>query len=169
MYIVLLLIYYTVTDTWFIDCDIHLTVQHDSRIEYFHYCLFIPSILLCSWRSDCLMIIFYFITLYARAPHFLFYTHWKFWLPEFAQSGLCMLSCWSDIWRRSHVLRGTIVLFVRSSDLGIISWHFCLFLLILYIVWTQFILLIIHRIVISCIEIYISYYSDIWYLHSWLI
>ena len=41
------------------------------------------------------------------------------------------------------------VLFTRSSYLGIILCLPCLFLLILCIVWTQFILLIIHRIVIS--------------------
>jgi len=53
------------------------------------------------------------------------------------------------------------VLFVRLFDLGIISCLPYLFMLILYIVWTQSILLIIHKIVISCVEIYMYCCSDI--------
>jgi len=45
------------------------------------------------------------------------HTHWEFWLPEFTHSDLCMLTywscmltCWSDIWRGPHALRGAGVL-----------------------------------------------------------
>ena len=43
----------------------------DSITDCLYYCSYMLS---HSWRSDCIIIILYFITLYARAPSSLFYT-----------------------------------------------------------------------------------------------
>ena len=45
--------------TWFVHYNGHLTVLHDSLIDYFHYYLFIIFMLLRSWWFDCFIIIFH--------------------------------------------------------------------------------------------------------------